>query len=387
MNSEKKKKARIELPFHLLKRTDLPRWEALCIRLGAVLGGLLLMCLILWGFIGANPVQVFANLFAGNFGSSRRVWITVRETALLLLVGLALIPAFKMKFWNLGGNGQILMGDLFAIMCMFFGGKAGWSDGAILALAIPASILAGAIWALIPAVFKAFFNTNESLFTLMMNYLAAGIVAIFLSAVVTSGSGTLDIQTHGTLPSIGGKDYLLTIIIALVVLGLLFAYLRFFKHGYELEVVGGSPNTARYVGINVKWTILRTAALSGAICGLVGLLLAASIDHSIYDASDRNMGFTAIMTSYLAHFDPFMTVATSFLVAFLENGMSQVQSAFGVTNSSIGQIAIGVVYFAIIAVEFFVSYRIKWNGWGGAKGKPDDPKLEAPKAQKGGEQQ
>ena len=250
------------------------------------------------------------------------------------------------------------MGDLMAIVCMFYMGKANYPNWAIILVSFLSSVLAGMIWALIPAIFKAFFNTNESLFTLMMNYIAAGLVSVFLSAVVTSGSGTLSIQEKGQFPQIAGNNYLLSILVSVVVLAAIFVYLRFSKRGYELEVVGESRNTAKYIGINVKKVILRTMALSGALCGLVGFLFASSIDHTITAESARNLGFTAIMVAWLAKFNPLAMFGTAFLVAFLDNGMSSVQTAFSITNESIGEIAIGLVYFCIIAVEFFISYKI-----------------------------
>lgn len=345
--------------FHIVKRTDIPLWKAMSFRAGAILIGILLGCLIIFFYNhDANPIYVIGQLFVGCFSTPRRIWLTFRDMSLLLMVGLALIPAFKMKFWNLGGNGQILIGALVSIMCMFFMGNANVPDWAIILTMIPLSILAGAIWAVIPALFKAFFNTNESLFTLMMNYIASGLVLLFISGVVTSGSGVLNPLSKGNIPSLFGNQYILIILIAAILLGLIFVYLKFNKHGYELQVVGESPNTAKYIGINVKKVIIRTLALSGAICGLVGLLLSGAIHHTVNTDVANDMGFTAIMVAWLAKFNPITMIGTSFLVTFLNNGMSQVQSTFGITTDSIGKIVIGLVYFCIIAVEFFVSYKI-----------------------------
>ena len=343
--------------FHVVKRTDLAWWKALLIRLAAIVFGIVLACLVLFISVGANPLIVIRELFNGCFGTPRRIWILFRDFALLLIVGLALIPAFKMKFWNLGGNGQITVGALASIMCMFFMGNAGLPDWLIIIAMVFSSILAGVIWAVIPAIFKAHFNTNESLFTLMMNYVAVGLVTVFINSVVKSGSGTLNPLSSGNLPNIV-NNYLLTIIVAAILFAFIFFYLKFSKHGYELEVVGESQNTAKYVGINVKKVIIRTMVLSGALCGIVGLLLAGSINHTINADSANNMGFTAIMTSWLAQFNPVAMVGTTFLVSFLNNGMSSVQSTFGITNSSIANIVVGLVYFSIIAVEFFVSYKV-----------------------------
>ncbi len=347
-----------ESPFHIVRRSDMPLWQTILYKAGSILFGFALLCLLLLIFAQANPIEVISNLFSGCFSSSRRTWRTFRDLALVLIVALALVPAFKMKFWNLGGNGQILIGDLASIMCMFYMGNANVPDWAIIIAMFFSSTIAGAIWAVIPAIFKSLFNTNESLFTLMMNYIAAGLVSIFISAVVTSGSGTLPLQTAGNLYSLAGNDSLFTILVAGAVFITIFIYLRFRKAGYELEVVGESKRTARYIGINVDLVTIRTLAISGALCGLVGFLLAGSIDHTINADSARNLGFTAIMVTWLAKFNPFLMIGTSFLVAFLSNGMSAVQTAFSITNDSIGDIAIGLVYFSIIAIDFFISYKI-----------------------------
>lgn len=344
--------------FHVARRRDIPLWKSLLFRLGAILIGIVVSCLLIGLSSGNNPLLVIPYLFKGNFGTERKIWIFIHQAALLLIVGLALLPAFKMKFWNLGGDGQILISALITIILMSNLGQAGWPDWAIILVMIPSAIIAGAIWAAIPAIFKAFFDTNESLFTLMMNYIASGIVGIYLSATVTSGSGTMPLVKTGNLPLIGGRYFLLTIIISVVVLGLMFGYLRFHKHGYELAVVGESQNTAKYIGINVKKVIIRTALLSGAICGVVGLLIAGSIDHSITTESANGMGFTAIMIAWLGKFNPFAMVGISFLVSFITNGMSEVTTEFGITGTAIASICVGLIYFSIIAIEFFISYRL-----------------------------
>ncbi len=345
--------------FHVVKRDALPVWKALLIRVGAILIGTV-VCSILFAItMKENPLDFFVSIFEGCFKTERRIWILLRDTSLLLLVSMALVPAFRMKFWNLGGNGQILMGCLATTACMFYlGGK--WPDGVVIPLMIVSGILAGMVWALIPAIFKAFFKTNESLFTLMMNYLASGIVVGVLKVWVKSGSGTLPPIGDANLPEIGNQ-YLLTILVAVLITALMYVYLRFSKQGYEISVVGESENTARYIGINVRKVVIRTLAISGAICGLTGLLLSGAINHNITSTMDDNMGFTAIMAAWLGKFNPLVIVATSFFINFIDKGVGQVNTDFGLTNSAFSEVAIGIIYFFIIGCEFFIQYKIRRN--------------------------
>lgn len=342
--------------FHIVKKNDVTLKKAIFIRAMGVIAGFIFCALVCTLMVGANPFEVILEMFSGAFGSELRIWDLLKETALLLGVGLALIPAFKMKFWNLGGNGQILMGALAAAACMIIlGGKV--SDTAIVLIMIPASILAGAIWALIPALFKAFFNTNETLFTLMMNYIAVGIVSICISVWDRTGSQTIGIISTGNFPIVIHK-YFLPILIVAILTTVITIYLKFSKHGYELSVVGESESTARYIGLNVKKVIIRTMILSGAICGIIGMILASSINHTISETTANNMGFTAIIVAWLAKFNPLMMILTAFFVAFLTKGMVQVQTAFSISNNAVCDLIVALMYFFVIGCEFFISYKI-----------------------------
>ena len=317
---------------------------------------LILSAIICSLFSSKTPIDFFTSLFDGALGSERRTWLLMQDTALLLGVAVALVPAFKMKFWNLGGNGQILVGCLAAIACMFYlGGKI--PDPLLILIMTVASILAGAIWGVLPAIFKAFFDTNESLFTLMLNYIAAGLVSMFITIWVKSGSGKLQPISWGNFPDLGNK-YLLTIVVFFVLAALMYVYLKYTKHGYEISVVGDSPNTAKYIGIDVKRVIIRTMILSGALAGIVGLFLAGGINHTISTASANNMGFTAILATWLAAFNPLVMMGTCFFIIFISKGMVEVRGDFKFTNDSVANIVIGLVYFCVIACSFFITYRV-----------------------------
>ncbi len=342
--------------FHIVKRDGISPLKKALLYAASILIALFVGGVICSLFSIKNPIDFFTYLYEGAFGTERKIWLLLQDTALLLGVSLALVPAFKMKFWNLGGNGQILVGCLAYVACMFYlGGKV--SDMAIVVLGLIAGVLAGAIWALIPAIFKAFFNTNESLFTLMMNYIASGLILMFITIWVKSGSGVLLPINAGNIPEVKNR-YLLTILVFAFLAILMHVYLKYSKQGYEISVVGESRNTAKYIGINVKKVIIRTLVLSGAIAGLVGAFIGGAINHTVSTASANNMGFTAIMTAWLANFNPLGMIVSCFFITFISKGMVEVGKKFKFTNDAISNIVIGIVYFFVIAVTFFISYRI-----------------------------
>lgn len=344
--------------LHIVKRDAIAWWKAWLIRICAVAAALVVCAILTLALTGLNPIDVYATMIDGALGTERRIWNLMQNVAILLCISLAVTPAFKMRFWNIGAEGQVLIGGLATAACMIFlGGKLPLP--LLLIVMIVASVTAGALWALIPAVFKAAWRANETLFTLMMNYVAIQIVAYFtLEWSVPKGSGTPRTLEFGQLPVIGDYPYLLNIIVVAVLTVVMYIYLRFSKHGYEISVVGESENTARYIGLDIKRIIMRTMLLSGAICGIAGLLLVAGTDHSLKSDTAGGRGFTAIMISWLAKFNPIFMVLTSFLIVFLEKGASKISEVFRL-NDSFSDIITGIIIFFIIGSEFFINYKIK----------------------------
>lgn len=347
--------------IHITKRGAIPWYKAWAIRGCAIILALIFAGIITTLLTGENPIKVYITIFNGSFGSSRRLWVLGQNTAILLLVSLALTPAFRMRCWNLGGDGQMLAGALATAACMILLGSKipGWL---LILLMILTSVIAGAVWALIPAFFKARFNTNETLFTLMMNYIATQLVAFFIIVwEVPKGAGKIGIINQsskaGWLPQIGSSKYLLNIVVVSVITVLMYLYLKYSKHGYEISVVGESERTARYIGINVRKVIIRTMLLSGALCGLAGMLLVGGTDHTLTTTITASRGFTAVMVSWLAKFNPVLMILTSFLLVFLTKGGSEIATDFGL-SSSFGDILTGIILFFIIGSEFFISYKI-----------------------------
>ena len=345
--------------FHIVKREPLPWYSALGVRAGAIVIALLLSAVVIMLLTQKNPIEIYKAMFEGAFGSSNRIWNLLQQLSMLLCVSLAVTPAFKMKFWNIGAEGQVLVGGLATVsVMMFFGDKM--SLPVLLITMIAASIFAGIIWALLPAVAKALWNTNETLFTLMMNYVAIQLIAYFLKKFVKSGSGVLTPMPEYGLPILADKPYLLNIIIVAVLTVMVYIYLKYSKQGYEISVVGESENTAKYIGINVKKVIIRTLIISGALCGIAGLLLVGGTDHTISTTTAGGRGFTAIMVSWLAKFNPIVMILTSFIIVFLERGAEQVSSQFRI-SSSISDIVTGIILFFIIGCEFFLQYKIVFS--------------------------
>ncbi len=352
--------------FHIAKRDAVVWWKAWLIRLLALLAALIFAGVVTFFLTKENPLQIYATMFDGALGTARRRWSLGQNLAMLLCISLAVTPAFKMRFWNIGAEGQVLAGGLATTACMILLGDK-LPSSVLLLVMVVTSILAGAIWALIPAFFKAHWNTNETLFTLMMNYIIMQLVSFFAYIwSVPKGSGQIGVINRSTqagwLPKIGGQSYLLNIIIVAILTILMYIYLKYSKHGYEISVVGESENTARYIGINVKKVILRTLFLSGAVCGVAGLLLVAGTDHTITRDTAGGRGFTAILVSWLAKFNPLFMVVTSFLIVFLQKGATQISTKFGL-NDSFSDIITGIIIFFIIGSEFFIQYTLKFRSF------------------------
>ena len=349
--------------MHISKRDTISLSKAWSIRAIAILLALIVDGIIIYAIVKMNPLKVYVSLASGAFGTSKRMWFTIRDCMILTCIAIGLAPAFKMRFWNIGGEGQTLMGCFASASCMILLRDV-LPNWALILVMLLTSMLAGAIWGGIPALFKAKWNTNETLFTLMMNYVATQLVAYFcIFWESPKGSGKIGIINQrsqiGWLPKVADQQYLLNIIVVGVLVLLMFLYLYYTKHGYEISVVGESQRTARYVGIKVEWVIIRTMLISGALCGLAGFLLTAGSDHTLTTTLVDGRGFTAVMVSWLAKFNPFVMIFTSFLLVFLDRGAGEVSSKFGL-NQSFADIITGVILFFIIGCEFFINYKISF---------------------------
>ena len=350
---------------HLSKRASIQPLKAWGIRLLAIALGLIvcgLVAFLLIEKLGQHPERIgdFYNAFIkGSFSTSRKFWKFLKSIAILLCISLALTPAFRMRFWNIGGEGQTLIGVLGAIAVDFYlGGEI--PEWLLLILMFLAALAAGMVWAVIPALFKAKWGTNETLFTLMMNYVATFLVGYFLVIWVPSGSSSLGKLKYGKLPSFG-NDYLLIILVVLALTAGLYIYVKYTKHGYEINVVGESVRTAKYVGISVNKVIIRTMVLSGALCGLAGYLIAAGLDQTVTTESAGGQGFTGIMVAWLGKFNPLAMILTAGLIQLLNQGAAQISQDFDVSGA-FPNVIVGIILFFVIGSEFFINYEIHFRG-------------------------
>ncbi len=345
----------------IAKRDSIATPKAYLIRIAAVIIALAVSGLFIFAVTHLDPVKVYQAMFEGAFSTDRRAWVTIRDSMMLLAIGVALAPSFKMRFWNIGAEGQILVGAIMTAGFMrAFGGDI--PTPLLLVIMAVVSILAGALWGVVPATFKAIWNTNETLFTLMMNYVAIQLtsyaVALWENPIGSNTVGVINQQTKdGWFPPLFGQTYGLNVVIVMALAIGMFIYLKYSKQGYEITVVGDSVNTARYAGINVKKVTIRTMAISGAICGLAGFIAVAGASHSISSSTAGGRGFTAIIVAWLAKFNTFVMIAIAFLLVFLEKGSIQIASQFNL-NDYASSIITGIILFFILGSEFFINYRV-----------------------------
>ena len=346
--------------IRLTKRQNMDRSKVWLIRLGAlvfaiILGGLVFL------IAGANPVTAYGTILSGSLGKVTGIRQVVKTAVPLLGTALALAPCFAMRYWNIGAEGQITMGAMAATFFALNMAKTMPSPVLLIVMGI-ASVIFGAIWAGIPALFKARWGINETLFTLMMNYIAIGIVGWLQGGPWEGKPGSQIIPMFdqaAVLPKIFGVH--IGWIIVLILTAFMYIYMSKTKHGYEIKVLGESENTARYAGMNVTRVTIRTACLSGGIAGLVGFMVASGANQTLYSDVAGGVGFTAITVTWLAQLNPFAMVAISLMLAVLSKGASSIQTSLGVP-ASISDIITGIILLCMLGCEFFINYKMIFRG-------------------------
>ncbi len=328
----------------------------------------IIVALILGAFIfmtlGYSPFSIYGAMIDGSLGGKLAIQQTIKIAIPLLGASLAIAPAFKMKFWNIGVEGQITMGGIFATFFALNFAET-WPSWLLILVMCVAGAIGGALWGLIPAVFRAKWGTNETLFTLMMNYIAIGIVKYLQGGPWEKrprGTQLIGLFKSGArMPNVWNITIGIFLIILLVFF--MFCYLKYTKHGFEIAVVGESEPTAHYAGIDVAKVIVRTMAVSGAIAGIVGFILVSGIKYTLSDSVAGGVGFTGITVAWLAQLNAFGMVLISFFLAVLEKGASTINT---VTNNAIPEsmsdMLTGIILFCMLGSEFFIRYRLIFRG-------------------------
>ena len=363
--------------FHIVKRDHCPLWKKMCFYLGAVILGLVIGGILLFA-IGVNPSEYYTKMFTMNtidnpiaykvYANYLKVFVP------LVLTSVALSLAFKMRFWNIGGEGQFIMGAI-AAACVAF--KAdGLSNDLTLILMCLAAMLAAGLYGIIAAALKVKFGTNETLLTLMLNYLAI----YFLSFIAeTKKPWNFFLQKKSarpvfesfakkvsfpTIPMGGQFELNVCVIYALVISVLVYIYLRYTKQGYEISVVGDSTGTARYAGMKVNWIVLRTVFLSACLIGLAAAFkvgTAGTLSTSI----TGDVGWTGIIVAWLAQLNTIAIVLVSALISILHFGSTQAAATFSRVDSSFANMLQGVILFLILTADFLIRFRIVRTRKGG----------------------
>ncbi len=342
--------------LRIVKKAEMSKSKSAGIRILAVVLALLTAALLIFT-MRLNPLEVYGGMLKGAFGSAYRIREVVIEATSLIITSLGIAIAFKMQFWNIGGEGQILMGafaaSYFALafpeIPRFF----------LLLMMIIAAMIGGGLWALIPAFFRAQWRTNETIITLMMNYIALKWVMYlqfgpWKDPMAMGFPKIRNFTTNAILPEVFGIH--IGWIFALLLVFLVAVFLNHSKKGYEITVLGESENTALYAGINVKKTILTAIFFSGALCGLTGMIQASALNNTLSIEVSEGIGFTAIITTWLAALKPSVILLVSVLFAALVQGASYIQTAFAIPQAA-AELLQGMILFFVLGSEFFIRYK------------------------------
>ncbi|WP_326910109.1 ABC transporter permease [Sedimentibacter sp. MB31-C6] len=342
-------------------KMDILKLRIIAFGLSLIAGGLFIL------LIGYDPFHVYATIISGAFRSKMAIQATIKIMIPLLMSSLGVTLAFKMKFWNIGAEGQIIMGAIFSSYFALF--HSDWPHVLLLLAMFIAGFVGGSLWGLIPAYFKSKYNTNETLFTLMLNYIALHVISFLRDGPWQDpgSSGFPKIarfDINAQLDKVFGVQF--GWIIGLILVAIVFIYIKYTKQGYEISVVGESKATARYAGMNVRKVILRTMIISGGICGVTGVIQSAGSDMTLASSVAGGVGFTAIAIAWLSNLNPFGILLVSFLFSVLEKGSSVMQSTYGLSTYS-ASVLQGIILFFILGCEFFIRYKFVFRHKGGTQ--------------------
>jgi simple sugar transport system permease protein len=346
--------------IRFVKRSEITRRESMLLRaLSIVLA--LSVCSLFIISLSLNPFEVYGSMIKGAFGSAYKTRATIIKAIPLLITSLGISVAFKMKFWNIGGEGQIVMG---AFASSFVALKLTSLPGiAVIPVMLAAGVLGGALWAAVPAMLKAKLRTNETIITLMMNYIALKWITFlqygpWKDPKAKGFPKVPDFPEAAVIPKVFGVHA--GWIIALLLVVIIYVFMNHTKKGYEITVLGESEKTALYAGIKINKTIFIAMLISGGLCGLVGMLQASAVYNTLSVQVSGGVGFTAIIIAWLSQLNAFAALVVSVLFAMLVEGGTYIQTAFNIPEAA-ALIIQAMILFFVLGSEFFIKYKLVFS--------------------------
>ncbi len=349
------------------KRPSVPIYLKILMPIISLSIGLILGAIAIY-ITGIDAIEVYKQLFLNAFGS----WYAFSETIVaatpLILITSGLILVFKMNVWNIGAYGQYIMGAIFGSYFALFM-SAGLNKPVMLSIIVLASMVGGAVWALIPAILKIFWEVNEVITTLLLNYIALYILK-FLMYGPWKNPTSYGFPLSKTFPQTAqlpiifeGTRITIGIIFALIAVFLIWFILKKTRFGYEVKVIGDNPLAARYAGINVNRNILISMAISGALAGLAGIVEVSGIIHFLQIKISADYGYTSIIVAWISYLNPIMAIIASLLFGGLSSGGYSIQISMRVSYGIVGLIE-SITLFSLVGAQIFLHYRIRWKKYG-----------------------
>ena len=357
--------------FHVVKRDQCPLWKKCCLYLGAVAVALLLGAVVLLA-LGVDPVAYYTRMFTMGMIGNKIAYKTfenyLKVFVPLALTSVALSLAFKMRFWNIGGEAQFILGSIAAATVAFKAGPV-LPEAVTLVLMCVAAMLVAGLYGVFVAALKVKFGTNETLMTLMLNYIAL-YVLIFIGETKADWNFFLDPESVrpvfasftklAAFPKIPlGEKFGLNICVILTILVgvLVYVYLKYTKQGYEIAVVGDSTGTAHYAGMKVNAIVLRTVFLSACLIGLAAAFKVGSAGI-LSTTITGDVGWTGIVVAWLSHLNTLVIFVVSALISMLHYGSTVAAATFSQVDSSFANMLQGVILFLVLAADFFTRFRV-----------------------------
>jgi len=353
------------MTIRLEPRLTVSRWLSPGLTLGAVVVSLMISGAII-AAVGGDPIASFTHMLNTSFGSVGALSDTLVKATPLILTGLACALAFRMRLWNIGAEGQFLLGAWGASAVVLIPlVPAGTPAIVLIPLMMLAGMIAGGMWGLIPGLLKARLGVNEIIVTLMLNYIALFWIQFWVFGAWSEAGfqQTKAFPREAWLPRLsdfssavqgfGGLTVHLGFVFGLVAAGVMWLLLERSRWGYEIRLIGDSPRAARYAGIDIGKRVIVVFAISGALAGLAGMAEVNGAVHRLQDHISPGYGFTAIIVAYLAKFRPGRVVVASILFGALILAGREIQP------SGVPAMIQGIILFTLIVADVLVRYRVR----------------------------